>query len=274
MAGSFLGFNLPFGMSNANNNTPAAPNAQQGNPNFPASNQMQRKNEGADPTNMVAGQQGNNEPNNNQDNNPDPNKGKGDSQLDNFKDFFKVPVNDKGEPVVQQNPLEQPIMQVDQAKLRELASKTNFTSGITAEVLQTAMSDPSKMLQLLNQVAQNGFATALQASTTMVEGSIQRYNERVQQHLPDQIRTVQIHQTQAKHPALLHPSVQPMLAMLKQQVASTNPQLSPEQVATTAEGFILAMNADMTASDTKTRQQNQPKNPSDVDWMATLTGNP
>lgn len=271
MPGLF-GLNLPFGMSNQSNPNPnpvvnGNNNNTQNNPNFPAKSALDQKNATLDP---------NATPNAGQPDpalfNPDGTPKSPGSQLDNFKDMFTLPVGADGKPIITTDPLAAPVLQPDAKKLREAASKMNFTAGVSQELLQKAMSgqDPQAFMELLNTVAQNGFFTALQANAGVVQSALSTHTSRLDQALPDRIRNIQIGQVGTKHPALSHPAAVPMVAALKSQIAATNPHLSPEKVAEHAENYIIAMATDMNTSTQKEVNAKNPKN--ETDWMALLTG--
>lgn len=258
-----MGIKLPFGMSNVSSNTPDP------NPNFPSKTQLEPKNNNSKVDangNPVADV--NTDPNNN----ADPNKGTQGSQLDNFKDIFTIPVDKDGKQIVATDPFATPITNLDPAKLKEAASQMNFAAGMNAESVAKAMQDPAALLALINQVGQNAFAAALTANTGIVERSINENNSRFEAALPDRIRNTQIAQTASKHPALSHPAAAPMVAALKTQIANTNPHLTPEQVASKAEGYVIAMASDINNVNTQEEQQRTRSSSKEVDWTALLGG--
>lgn len=268
--GFFSGIKLPFGMSNANP-APMVPNP---NPAFPAKNQLDPKNNTLDPNNVnrQAGDSG--EPNADPNNNADPNKGAPGSQLDSFKDLFTVPTDDKGQPQLPTDPMAGPLLAVNAEKLREAAGKMNFTAGVAPELLQKAMSgqDPQAFMDVLNTVAQGAFLQAMTVNAGVVETAFSRHSQRIDQALPGRIRSVQIGQSAPKHPALSHPAAAPMVAALKSQIASTNPHLTPEQVAEKAEGYVIAMASDITTHNTQQSNQNQNGSKQETDWIGLLSG--
>lgn len=281
MAGSFLGFNLPFGMSNVNPPQNGPQGGNQGtpnNPNFPAKQQLDPKNTGADPANNNANNP-TNDPTKNGDpaNNADPNKGQQGSQLDSFKDIFKLPVDDKGNNVVPTDPMAGPLLSVNPEKLREAASKMNFSTGLTPELLAKAASgqDPQAFADVLNQVAQNGFLAAMQASAGVVETAFSRHSQRIDAALPERIRQTQLRQTATKHPALSHPAAQPMVDSLKFSIAQTNPTLSPDRVTEMAENYVIAMATDINNVNARNDPVRKKQEADDgMDWMAMLTTGP
>lgn len=263
---------LPFGMSNISNPGVQAGGQQQQSGYQGANTQLQPKNPDGSPQQQVQNQNGNNEPNSDPNANPDPNKGAQGSQLDGFKDIFKLPVDDKGQPVQQPDPFAQPVLpNFDPAKLKEAASKMNFAAGITTEQLTQAMQDPAKLLGLLNSVAQNGFTAALQATTGIVETSFQTNNQRFEQALPDRIRQTQIKQAQSKHPVLSHPAAAPMVAAMKSQIALTNPHLPPDRVAEMAENYFITFAGEINSTNQQQQLANKKPDPTQVDWNALLT---
>lgn len=264
--GNFL-TNFVFGRPPA---PPAGPAPAPATSYQPGVTQLNPQNN-TNPATTAANGNGQQEPNNNPNNNADPNKGVQGSQLDNFKDIFKIPTDDKGQPTVPNtNPLADPIMSVDPQKLREAAGKMDFTRGLEPELLQKAMSgqDPQAFMQVLNSVAQNGFSTALAATATMQNQALSTYHTRLDGTLASRVRDVQISQAAPKNPALAHPSAQPVLSAIRQSVAAANPHLSPEKVAETAENYFVAMAADMQAANEKS--QPQTKSAGETDWMALL----
>lgn len=274
MAGSFLSNLLPFGMSNVSNPNPS-PDGNKPNPNFPANKQLDPKNPGADPSSNN-NQNPQNDPTKNGDpaNNADPTKGAQGSQLDNFVDMFKLPVDDKGNTVQNVDPMAGPLLSVNPEKLREAAGKLNFSSNVAPELLAKAASgqDPQAFMDVLNQVAQNGFLAAMQANAGVVETAFSKHTQRIDAALPGRIRDTQIKQSVPKHKVLSHPAAAPMISSLKMSIAQTNPTLSPDRVTEMAENYVIAMATDIN----DTNQRDDPANrkreteAAGIDWMALL----
>lgn len=269
-AGNFLGFNLPFGSSNKSN-----PTNQPTNPNFPSRAQLDpaNANDPNNPSNKAANANGNNEPNLDPNNNADPNKGAKGSSLDEFKDLFKLPTDAEGNTVSHTDPMAEPLLKVDPAQLQTAARKMNFAQGVNQESVQKALGgDVGAFMEVLNSVAQNGFAAAMQANAGVVETAFTKHNQRFDSVLPDRIRDTQINQAQPTHRALAHPAAAPMVAALKSSIARTNPHLPPAKVAEMAENYVIAMANDINAVNTQQDQSNQQRNnqTKEVDWMAML----
>jgi hypothetical protein len=251
-----------FGMSNANNPNSMVPGYQTGQQQLqqPANNNSQ----------IQSGNTGAADPNTDPQNNADPNKKPEGSQLDQFTGLWETPKDDKGQPIVQQDPLEGPIINLDPVKLKEAAGKINFAQGIDPETLQKAMSgqDPAAFMQVLNTVAQNSFHTAVTVTTKAAEEATQRSLQRMEAALPDRIRTQQIRQQQPTNPALSHPAVAPVMEGLKMTIAARNPHLSPERVANMAENYFLTMHREL--GNTEQQQANANKKDTGPDWEQLL----
>lgn len=270
-----FGIKLPFGMSNVSNPNPnPTVNNPGGNTGAkPLPKVTDQNNNTLNPGNANANAGNTNEPNNDPNANADPAKGQG-SQLDNFKDLFTIPTDATGKPIVHTDPLAGPLLSVNPEKLREAASKMNFTAGISPELLVKAMSgnDPQAFMEAINTAAQGAFLQAMQVNAGVVENAFSKHTTRMEAALPDRIRNVQIGQAVPTHPALSHPAAAPMVAALKMQIAANNPTLSPDRVASMAENYVIAMASDINAENT--RQDTVKANAADksVDWMALLGG--
>lgn len=266
-SGNFLGFQLPFGASNKSNPTPTPQNP---NPNFPASQQLDPKNNtGANAASGGAGN-GGNEPNNNPNNNPDPNKGAQGSLLDPYKDFFTLPTDKDGNTVQNTDPLAAPIMNVDPAKISEVVGKMNFGAGMDPELLQKAMSgqDPAAFMSVLNTMVQKGVAAGMTANAGMVSNAISKHSERLDAALPERFRNLQLSQTRSTNPVLNHPAVVPVLEATKKMFAQSNPHLTPAQVAEHAENYVLAVRGELNNQDTLLQNKNRKPAAGEVDWVA------
>lgn len=226
----------------------------------PAQQQMQPKH---DPTQINGNTTGDANNTNNADNNADPAKGKSqDSPLDTYAALFDTPKDDKGQPIAQpDDPLSTPVVSFDPAKLAEALKGKNLVGAIDPELMQKAMSgqDPQAFMQVLNQAATNSFQSSLAVSARLVEDAIKKHTANIEAALPDRIRNTQIRQGVAKNPTLSHPSVKPMVDALKMQIASRNPQLSPDQVQQYAENYWLEASKAIVGTDPATPQTGNSK---------------
>lgn len=256
MAG-FLSNLLPFGSSNQNNpNTPppAAGSAQQGAYQTGTQQIAQPANNNAQPT--PPGTDGAPNPANS----ADPSKGQVEvPALDQYKDLFTMPASGT-EP---KNPMAEPLLQYDPAKLQAAAKQANFAANIDPELATKALSgDVASFMQVVNQTAQNAFLAATASTANVVEQAVRKNNDRYDSVLPDRVRNVQINQAQMKNPALSHPAAAPLVAAMKAQIAAKNPGLSPDKVAEVAEGYFTHLANDLAGgTPAQVQSRNGPQEP-------------
>lgn len=169
------------------------------------------------------------------------------SSLDNFAAMFKPKAVDPNAPKAPT--LADPILgPMDPAAFRQQVSTANFASGIPAETIQKAISgDATAFSEAINLAAREAFAAAAQLSHGLVEHGSRTAAERLNGTLDSRIRNFQIKTQNTNHEALTHPAVAPMLNAVKMQIATSNPQMSPEQVQQQAETYFTQMADVLTA---------------------------
>jgi hypothetical protein len=150
---------------------------------------------------------------------------------------------------------------MDPSAFRQQISTANFASGIPAETIQKAVSgDVNAFSEAINLAAREAFAAAAQLSHGLVEHGSRTAAERLNGTLDSRIRNFQIKTQNTNHEALSHPAVAPMLNAVKMQLATSNPQLTPEQVQQQAEAYFTQV-ADVLTAPKKaaTQAANTPK---------------
>lgn len=168
-----------------------------------------------------------------------PQAGTGDSSpLENFADLWKVDAAQQGAGAT---PSLVPNFNLDHAGLLAAAQKVNFTGHISPELVTKAMSgDAESFLAVINQAAQQGFASAAAASGELVKQSLgSAENILTQTVLPQQLRQREVARAlDQSNPIFQDPTIAPMLDMLKSQLERKYPTASPEQIATTANQYL------------------------------------
>ena len=167
--------------------------------------------------------------------------------LDNFADMFKPRQQDPN--AAKPATLADPILgQLDPTAFKQQVAQANFAASIPQETIQKAISgDAQAFADAINSAAREAFAAAAQLSHGLVEHGSRTAAERVSGSLDSRIRNFQIKSQNTNHEALAHPAVAPMLSAVKMQIASSNPQLSPEQVQRQAEDYFTQMADVLTA---------------------------
>jgi hypothetical protein len=169
------------------------------------------------------------------------------SALDSYVNMFKPKAADPNAPKAPT--LQDPILgPMDPNAFRQQISTANFASSIPAETMQKAVSgDVNAFAEAINFAAREAFAAAAQLSHGLVEHGSRTAAERLNGTLDSRIRNFQIKTQNTNHEALSHPAVAPMLNAVKMQLATSNPQLTPEQVQQQAEAYFTQVADVLTA---------------------------
>lgn len=133
------------------------------------------------------------------------------------------------------------IINPDNKKIADAAAQVDFTAGIDPALMAAVQKgdDPTAIINLINAVAQKTLATSTQIGAATVDQGLQRNNQRLAQALPDRIKQVQLNQQELENPALAHEAAQPMVRMVRSQIAAQNPHMSPEAINKQAEQTML-----------------------------------
>ena len=139
------------------------------------------------------------------------------------------------------DPLAAPLFNTDPAKIAAAAARMDFTAQIAPDLMAKAMSgdDPAAFMQVINQVAQRTLATGMQLNATTLEHATTRNNERVLSTLPNRVKQIQLDSLRPENAMLQHEGAQPMLRLLKAQVAMKNPGMSAVDINAQAEKALL-----------------------------------
>jgi hypothetical protein len=157
--------------------------------------------------------------------------------LDAFKDVWK-PADVQAQSA---DPFSAPYLNLDESKLQQGLKQVDFTRGMNPELIQKAMSgDAQAFMDVLNHTSRESFAqaTRLQAATT--ESALRKQSDRVKEYLPNAVKAQNLSSQPINNPALDHPAVQPLLQVLRGQLAQQNPNMSPSEIAARAENFFLS----------------------------------
>lgn len=190
------------------------------------------------------------------------------SPLDSFADMFKPkPVDPNApKPVTLADPILGPL---NPETFKQQVASANFAANIPADTIQKAISgDAQAFADAINSAAREAFAAAAQLSHGLVEHGSRTAAERVNGSLDSRIRNFQIKSQNTSHEALAHPAVAPMLNAVKMQIATSNPQLSPDQVQQQAETYFTQMADVLTAP--KRAAETAAQTPRETDFSSYL----
>jgi len=199
------------------------------------------------------------------------------SPLSNFADLFKAdPTQTTTSPSISPN------FNLDPQGILAQAQKVNFTQGIDPALVDKAMSgDKAAFVDVLNKVAQFGFANATMATGEIVKNSLNSAEGTLRQSvLPDAIRQHSIQTAlNESNPVFTDPAVAPMLGMLKNQFATKYPTATPSEIAAMATQYLTGFSQKIVTAQGGTivdRQQQQTSSQrgfgqqNDTDWSALL----
>jgi len=161
--------------------------------------------------------------------------------MDAYANLFTPKAQD---PKAQKAPtLADPILgTLDPVAFRQQVSTANFASTIPQEQMQKALSgDVQAFTDVINSAAREAFSAAAQLSHGLVEQGVRTGAERLNSGLDSRIRNFQVKSQNTSNEALNHPAVAPMLNAVKMQIASSNPNLSADQVQQQAEQYFSQM---------------------------------
>lgn len=248
---------------NPSGTQPSTPNTPHGSPSAGAQN-----NNGQPANSQVAqqnnGQQGQQQQQQQQQTNP----------LDQFTSFFQSQQNNGGQDSTQNGG--QPakpnydgfIAPWDTNTVSQRAQQLDFTRGMNPEIIQKALGgDPQAFMEAMNHVARQAFIGSTQAAHGFADRATKTGLERFSGSLDDRFREYGVrNQTVGTNPIYDHPAVKPMVDALKFQIASSDPKLSPEQVAKKVDEYFNTMgNSFTTQSQQSQSATTQSKEP---DWLA------
>lgn len=131
---------------------------------------------------------------------------------------------------------------MDPTAFRQQVSTANFAANIPQEQMQKALGgDIQAFSDVINSAAREAFAAAAQLSHGLVEQGVRTGTDRLNGTLDSRIRNFQVKSQNTSNEALNHPAVAPMLNAVKSQIASSNPNLSADQVQQQAEQYFTQM---------------------------------
>lgn len=197
---------------------------------------------------------------------PDANKtGAMDSPLGDYKDLWQPATNADGSPVVVSN---QPLFNVDPAKISEAASKANFAAGLSPELIQQALKgDANAFMQAINQVSQQSFAQATIASTKLIEQALEKHGASQDSKLPGLVKQSMVRDSMQTNPLYKHEATRPLLHALEQQLAVKHPNATAAEITQHAQKFIEQFAAVAQSSSPASKQAAEDAaRPSADDW--------
>lgn len=147
-----------------------------------------------------------------------------------------------------------PDLNVDPAKLMEQAKKMDFSKLIKAEDVTKALGgDAATFVNIINTVAQAGFAQSTNTTTRIVDAALRdqakKFNEEV---LPAKLKEHNINTgLRADNPLFENPAVAPVLSMVEQQLQIKFPTASASEIKQKAKEYISGLGSAIVIGDGK-----------------------
>lgn len=116
---------------------------------------------------------------------------------------------------------------------------TNFMQSVDPEKMKAALSgDVNAFMEVINSAVAGGVSTALQGSRGMVEHGVKAGTERFSSSLDSRFRNYQLKNHNSQNAALQHPIGKALFDTISRQIATNQPNMSSEQVASQAENMF------------------------------------
>lgn len=158
---------------------------------------------------------------------PTPQNPNPESPNDKFKDLWNNPSNQSAD--------QAPNFRLAPEQLDQVASKINFTQGISQETLgKIAAGGPEAveaMGQILNTVGQNIFKTNAQFSSNITEAGYGAAQQQLNRGLPTLVKQqLSTQELFSANPALRDPAIRPVVQALHSQLTLQHPEASPSEI--------------------------------------------
>lgn len=159
---------------------------------------------------------------------------------------------------------------IDPEKLKEAASKTDFSRVLTPENLQRIAAGGTESVQAfqesLNQVAQTVYAQSAFANSKMVEAAVLKATEDFNLKIPQLLKQHSLSDSlRNKNPALSHPAANPIVKAMEYQLAQKYPDATATDLSKMAEDYLVAFASSISPVKEETIGKPGAKS-NDVDW--------
>lgn len=164
-----------------------------------------------------------------------------------------------------------PSFTLDPKLLSEVSGQLNFTQGISPELLTKATSgDTAALLEVINQVGQQSYKTALHHSTTLTDKFVGARSSFDQKNIGSHVQGALTDSALASIPNASHPVVKNQLKMVADMMRKSNPDATPQQIAEASQKYILELAGALNPSDKAKPDESQ----GEFDWESFITSKP
>lgn len=152
------------------------------------------------------------------------------SPMADHTDLFTMPKQEGEAPIT----LDDPFLNVDRAKVAELAKTMNFapsTPEMQALAMKALQGDMQAFTEYNNAMMQNMYVQVLTQTSGISEKIAREGINRLKDTIPNTVRSISTTSNlQKQNPIFTDPAAKPMVDMIRAQVELKNPTATPEQV--------------------------------------------
>ena len=150
--------------------------------------------------------------------------------------------------------------ELDQAKLMEVAKKTDFSKAVTAEQFQAIAAGGQGAVEAfaaaMNSVAQTVYANSAVATTKIVEQALSNAQESYNSKLPGMIKQHTLSDTlRSENPVFSNPAVQPLISAMETQLAVKYPNATASELSGMAKQYIEGLGTVFSPAKAPTKEE-------------------
>jgi hypothetical protein len=194
-----------------------------------------------------------NDPNKNKDLKNKNKPGEGDDPLLKFDSLWQPNVDKDGKEVVSVSDEDTPYLpNIDPTKMQGMIDKLDFTkNAITPEEMELLKTGGEAaipvMLQMMNRVSRQAFATAFNASTRVTEQGFKNARGRFSSSVPDHIRDLMVDsELETSLPWAKNPALAPVVKNVKSQYLKKFPKATPSELNNAVKEYFTYMKGELT----------------------------
>lgn len=183
--------------------------------------------------------------------------------LDDFKELWQTTPND---------PKSDQLFNIDQGKFSAAVGKLDFARQIKPELLQAISQGgdaaAQALPQVMNQVAQQAFMQSTLAIPKIVEQALAKHSATLDDRISQSVKKSSLSDgIKTANPALSHPSAQPIVAAIQQQLIQKYPNASPSELNDMANKYLSSFADVVKAPAAKQQQEKEATSgKGDEDW--------
>src|SRR5882672_7365436 len=134
---------------------------------------------------------------------------------------------------------------LDPTKLAEAAKNLDFTKAVKPELAEKALKgDAAALSEILNNVSQSSFVQSSSMAAKLIEAALEKQAAAFKAALPGLIKKQTVNESLRSgenSEFLSHPSVQPLVEVLEQQMTEKYPKASAAQITANVKAYLLGL---------------------------------